>query len=78
MQPKLWKMLDNIEAALRSDGDQNGVVFIPLKGESNEDMDIRITRWKAGEIVEGVNRPYQGEEEIVAKVVFVGTESTQN
>ena len=38
----------------------SGVVFIPLKGETDQEMDDRIARWRSGEKVEGQDKVYTG------------------
>ena len=60
MNTDFRKRLDKIESTFIPREDENGVVFIPLKGESNEDCADRIARWQAGEVVEGQERVYTG------------------
>ncbi len=50
---------------------KNGVMFLPLKDESDEDYDNRVARWMAGETVEGMDREYTGREYPIIVVRFV-------
>jgi hypothetical protein len=52
------KRLDAIET--RFNPVQSGVVFFPLQGETDEEMDKRIAKWYAGEKVEGQDKVYTG------------------
>ena len=69
MNPQLWKRLDKIERSLTPV--QNKVLFIPLKGESDEEYDARIARWKSGEKVEGIDQMYTGQEVGIIRIKFV-------
>ena len=51
--------------------DKNGAVFYPLEGETDEDYDNRVARWKAGEKVEGQDRLCTGNEPHVIVVKYV-------
>ena len=62
MNTDFRKRLDKIESTFIPRKDESGVVFIPLKGESNEECGERLARWKAGEVVEGQERVYTGRE----------------
>ena len=63
MNPSIRRRLDAVEEDL---GQGNWpVVFVPLQGETNEQRDARLERWKAGEEVEGITRPYTGREKVI-------------
>jgi hypothetical protein len=70
MNRRIRDRLDAVESKLG--GGQNGVVFIPMKGETNADCRERVQRWKAGHAVEGIDRPYTGREPLIGIVRFVG------
>jgi hypothetical protein len=59
MQRKHWTRLENAEASLQPDEDQNGVVFFPLEGESIKKFDQRIRRWLSGQDVTGISTKYR-------------------
>ena len=40
------------------------VVFMPLEGNSHEDVLKRVARWEAAEEVEGIRQPYTGRNSI--------------
>jgi hypothetical protein len=65
------KRLEQIEDKFRPDDNKSGVVFLPLDGETREQMDSRIERWYAGEKVEGQDRLYTGREPLVMRVGYV-------
>lgn len=71
MTPGMRKRLERIEESFVPDERKNGVVFIPLKGESTEECADRMARWRAGEIVEGIDRRYTGREPVIGVVRFV-------
>ncbi len=72
MQARLWKRLDNVKASFCPNESKNGIVFIPLNGESDQECDARIARWKAGERVEGMDREYTGSK-MIGVVRYVGS-----
>ncbi len=61
MNPRTRKRLDAIESRLSPDENLSGVVFVQLKGETNDEMRARMARWYAGEKVEGQERTYTGQ-----------------
>lgn len=71
MNPRLKKRLDVIEQRFAPDEDKCGVLFSPLKGETDQEYDARIARWYAGEKVEGQDKMYTGREVRVVRVVYV-------
>ena len=70
MKPDMKKRLEAIEDRLASH-DKSGVVFLPLKGETEEEMDDRIARWYAGEKVAGQERIYSGNGYPAVRIRFV-------
>jgi len=54
------KRLDKVAASVTQS--TSGVMFFQLDGESEEDMDQRVARWKAGDTVEGMDCEYTGRE----------------
>ena len=77
MRPNLWKRLNRVEDSFCPNESKNGVVFIPLKDETNEDCEARIARWKAGQKVDGMDREYTGSE-MIGVVRYVGSQAHQN
>ena len=77
MNPQMRKRLDSIEGRFAPNADKCGVVFTPLKGESDQEYDARIGRWFAGEKVEGQERMYTGREVGVLRVVYVEAKCPQ-
>ena len=71
MNPRMRKRLDAIEN--RFTPARNGVVFIPLKGETDQEMDSRIQRWYSGEKVEGQTKMYTGNEFGVGRIKIVSS-----
>ena len=71
MNPQLRKRLGKIEEGIYPNQNMNGVVFLPLNGESDAEYDRRVERWYAGEKVEGQDRLYTGNEVGVMRVVYV-------
>ena len=71
MNKEMRRRLEKIEAKFCPNEDKSGVVFIPLKGESDSEYDERIERWYAGEEVEGQKKVYVGGNQRVMKVRFV-------
>ena len=57
------KRLDKVAASVTPS--TSGVMFIPLEGESHQDLEERVERWKAGERVEGIDQLYTGKESCV-------------
>jgi hypothetical protein len=64
------KRLIAIEDRLSPDESKSGVVFFPLKGETDQEYDDRVARWYAGEMVVGQDRLYTGKE-VVGRIRFV-------
>ena len=71
MNNDLRKRLDKIQDSLAPVVDKSGVLFIPLQGETDEEMDERIERWCAGEKVEGQEKLCRGGNQMVARINFV-------
>ena len=69
MNPRLKKRLDAVENRLMPDPNLSGTFFIQEVGESDEEVRERIARWRAGEKVEGQDRPYTGQMVGVIKLV---------
>lgn len=69
MKPEWRRRLSKVEGSMATD--KNGIVFYPLEGESDEDYDDRVARWKAGERVEGMDRVYTGKEPTIGVVKYV-------
>jgi hypothetical protein len=78
MNPRTKKRLDAIEDKLSPDTDKSGVVFIPLKGETGQEMDQRMARWYAGEKVEGQDKMYTGREFVVMRIKYVEAKCPQS
>ncbi len=78
MNPRMKKRLDAIDLALAPNEDRNGVMFIPLKGETEEEMDERMARWYAGEKVEGQDKLYTGREWVVIRIKYVKAKCPQS
>jgi len=74
MNPKMRKRLDAIEDKLSPDEYQNDVWFTPLENETDAEYARRIERWRAGEKVEGQDRPYTGKDQRVDCWRFVKPE----
>ena len=68
MEASLKRRLDRIESAIQPP--RRHVAFKPLKGENNEDVAARMERWYAGEMVDGVDIPYTGNEGVWHVVVI--------
>jgi hypothetical protein len=71
VQLNMWKRLDSIEDSFAAEESKNGIVFMPLKGESMEEYDARILRWKSGAKVEGQDRICTGRESLIGIIEFV-------
>lgn len=69
MKPEWWRRLSKVEGSMATD--KNGIVFYPLKAESDEEYDARIARWKRGETVEGMDSVYTGKEPFIGIVKYV-------
>ena len=68
MEASLKRRLARIENAIQPP--KRGVLFMPLKGENNDDVQARMERWYAGEMVDGVDIPYTGIEGVWHVVVI--------
>ncbi len=71
MKPDLWKRLDKVAASMSPH--TPGVVFYSLEDESDQEIEERVARWKAGEMVEGMGQPYTGREQSVWLVKAVSS-----
>ena len=69
MNPNWRKRLDKIAGSIMPH--TPGVTFIQLADESEEEMDQRVERWKAGEKVEGIDQIYTGGESSIWLIHFV-------
>ncbi len=78
MNREMRRRLEKMEEKLCPDESKNGIVFVPLKGESDSEYDERVARWYAGEEVEGQKRPYAGPNQIVARVVYVSCDQKRD
>ena len=63
MRPNWRKRLDRVAASMTPH--TPGVVFCSLEGESIYELEQRVARWTAGEMVEGMDREYTGRESSV-------------
>ncbi len=63
MKPNWRKRLDKVAVSMKPR--TNGVTFFLLDGESKEEMEQRVARWKAGETVEGMDCAYTGRERLI-------------
>lgn len=68
---RMKKRLESIEDDLIPDPSKNKIVFTPFEDESDEEYDNRIARWKDGEAVDGVRKPFAGNEDNYIVVRFV-------
>ena len=64
MQRQIWKRLVKVEDSFCPNESKNGVVFFIRKDESIEEFNTRISRWKAGEKVAGMDRNHTRGERI--------------
>jgi len=71
MNPDMRKRLEKIEDKWCPDKSKSGVVFIPLKNETDDEYDRRVERWYAGEKVDGQDKLYTGNEVGVMRIRFV-------
>lgn len=60
MNMQLKKRLDNLETRIAPT--EQRIIVLQQKGESREDMNTRVERWKAGDEVPGIltEEPYKG------------------
>ncbi len=63
MKPNLRKRLDRVAASMTPH--TPGVVFYSLQGETDEEFEQRVSRWEAGEKVDGMDRTFTGMESSV-------------
>ena len=79
MNREMRRRLEKMEKKFCPDENKCGIVFHPLKGESDSEYDERVARWYAGEEVEGQKRPYTGPNQLVVmRVVYVSCKKNQD
>ena len=57
----MWKRLHNTARPISQRHIQH-LIIILAEGETREDLDRKIERWKAGEKVDGISAKYEGGE----------------
>ena len=61
MQPQVLKRLNKVEQIFSHSSVQRAIV-IQAVNETDEDVQDKIERWKAGEVVDGIRDVYEGRE----------------
>jgi hypothetical protein len=71
MKISMKRRLENVEQRIKPQ--EQRIIVLQQDGESREDMDARVERWKAGEDVPGLRseEPYKGSELSVFYICFV-------
>ena len=67
MQWQVWKRLDQVGVLLSQRNTQN-VIVIQDMGETGIEIEDKINRWKAGEVVDGIRDVYEGGELKIIRV----------
>ena len=76
MRPQMWKRLDRIEQSVSLRKAQI-VSVIQGVGETEEEVEDRISRWKAGDTDCGIKGKYEGRELDVIWVRIVSPKCTE-
>ena len=70
IRQQLWKRLNSVEQKGQLTSRQV-ITVVKYRGESDEDIDAKVGRWKSGESVDGINGQYRGGEIDIILIVIV-------
>ena len=76
MQRQVWKRLDKVGDLLSR---RNTQILSLIQGvnESDEEVEDKISRWKSGEVVNGIRGVYKGAELDIFRIRLVSAKGTE-